>query len=377
MVPWPNAKRITINIDSEDHPIAIGHLSLPAGPSPVIPIALESGGELVVDFEGATKERGSASLQRFINGSWYLTKTFYSLLETAGTPRLAGRLPGGLYRFTSDWDRKKWISPSFLVRPEEGRRRRKLNLAVATTLRGTVTVPKDYHVEDVRILRVGPTNAGDFRGARTGITSDARGRFTVHTLDSDSVTIQPWHPQLVPLEEQRTVALDPATEPTILLLPGTQASFRPELPLPQRFLTDGRIRVLLLHADTDRIVSTHEARRIGDRFIFGGFMPGRYRVWIDPPSMLKWREGSYTSIVRLRWPDGPATYEVEVVVSALDQPRYVRRKRARGRSRVIVPGLRAGRFRVSLERPNGAGTQVTAQEITSPGKGAVEVVFEL
>jgi hypothetical protein len=250
-----------------------------------------------------------------------------------------------------------------------------LDLRAAREVTGRVEAPEGTNLRLVRVvvegeeLATASENEWDWQpGMRKGHRVRPDGTFRIPVATDRPVTLQPWHPILVPSAEGGAVAVTEETGEVVLRLEsGNEASF----PVPEGagwtgFSGHAGVRVALYRGEPFGLpVADFYALIENGRARFGGFDPGTWTVWIDPrsgyaPATLRdvelragaqdlpdpgFRVGSSLRI-RVLVAEGTSVPRLSASGFREVEPAYYRHMNSDGESEVVLPGFGPGTFRV-------------------------------
>jgi len=289
-----------------------------------------------------------------------------------------------------------------------------LDLGMTRRITGRVEAPPGTDLSLVRVLVEGddleaaaqasPASTEEAPGMRIGARLDRSNRFEVRVPIDRIVTLRPWHPILAPAADGGSVAIRNGTpgEVVLRLAPGPEIV----LALPEEFPasverlpgTPSRgLRVLLFEGDDVSLTPAADlvAPIGGGEARCGGFLPGRYTIWIDPiqtyaPILLRDvelgegvthlelppvdRGSSIRALIRV--PAGQVPPRVWVCGLRESGPVYSRSIVSNGEAEVVVPGFGAGTFKVGVV-PQSADHGSQAFTLTLDGRNDRTIELDL
>jgi hypothetical protein len=211
------------------------------------------------------------------------------------------------------------------------------------------------------------------------------------------VTVSASHPLCKPHPERGSVALIAARDDVLLeLVGGPRARFRTSAQFEIYSIHEPHVehRVLLYRdLPEGRPLSAHPLMSEDGTFVFGGFEPGTYTLWIDSPKHaplvlrnvtltdgetdlghLTFGTGTGVRVGILTSP-GTSAPRIMVSVQRLQDPAYRRWMTSDGEAEAVLRGLGPGRFKVMIGLIWNTQKSVS-HEITADGTTDVQLVFD-
>jgi hypothetical protein len=278
----------------------------------------------------------------------------------------------------------------------------RLDLSRAGIARGRVEVPDGYVRGEVRVvaegegLRFGFGLSDDLPGMP--VRSD--GSFTIRVPGDRPVTLRPSHALLRPAAEGGRVTLtDPREGIVLRTVPGPQASLRPDpLPVAAREgwpSANDLVRVLLYRGPTTALPTATIKAKFADGVArFGGFVAGTYGVFLDAygsapvflPAVVLGDGATDLGTVRFPAggsvrarvvvPEGQAPPALLVEARSKTGPQHQRHVSSPGAADVVLRGLGALRYEVTVRASSGDKTYLK-RLVDSDGVGETELTVEI
>ena len=353
-----------------------------------IPVAISRAGILSVTLTGDLPPRSRVVLdRRGADGAWnYVRHSDQERPSGEDGAFVFGRLEPGQYR--ARHSQSGFVTPVATFADGGETQDVLLNLEARQLVRGTVHAPEGARLSLARIRVEGlEMDFVDLSSRRQdaypkgSLPVLADGTFEFFLPEGATPTLRAWHPLLSPAPEGGEISLEtPSASVQLQLVSG------PTVSLPSKHLREDShfrrgSRVLLLdpsvRADADpedaaaHVVQPCPLVFAGGRVLFGGYVPGRYSLWIDPGDSLApvilpdvelgegetvlgdvdYSEGAQLRINVKVAPGASAPRIHPVARSMADfngMPLYMRQLNSSGESEVVLSGLGRGRFSVGV-----------------------------
>lgn len=388
-----------LSIDALGFLPALVDLELPAdGSEARASVALEPAAVLVAHVSMPSKERVEILPERFDeeSGAWKLdprTRVHQGLTRPNGfdSSFVFARVAPGRWRVV---DEKSGIaSEEIEVRSGAREARVELELGGIQWASGRVELPDASELERVRVVVEGggePEN--ELRGfdalRPSGARVDRDGSFRVRVPGDRPVRLVPWHPWLAPAREGSIELRDGREGIVLRLVEADEVVLR----IPQ---VDAReLRVARYAGDpSGEPIEWRPAPIVDGRARFAA-PRGRWTFWIDPtadfaPFVLRGiavdgrteldapaLDAGSSLRVHLLVPEGSAPPRIGLFAFAQGEPSYTRGLNSRGEAEVVLAGLGAGRFRVSMGTVMAHG-DTQQRELELDGKSDRELELDL
>jgi len=361
---------------------------------------LVSTGELHVRVNRATNEPVDLALEQFSAKSNEWTAPQGSLARTnlripngpAGGFRFAG-VPVGrwrvLDRVSGSLSSEAELSSAVL------RAQAELSIGPERWVRGRVVGPPDINFAQVRVLVDGAPVRNPQRALApgdappTGAAVDADGSFEVRVPGDREVVVRPWHPWLAPSAASVLRARNGREDVELELVAGRELRL-PIANIELRARTHLRIAAFDAGADLGPTRWLHATVTDGVARS-GELAPGTWDLWVDAGDdwaplrrervriddggaalePLQFTHGSSLR-VRVLTPEGASPPRLFVSAMHSSEPKFWRSLNSNGESEVVLRGLCAGRFSVSVNAIMGDLSR-PARELEFDGVGEVTI----
>jgi len=279
-----------------------------------------------------------------------------------------------------------------------------LDLSSVLRVSGRIEAPEGTDLRSCRVLiegeGLGAANQGRWMPGGeppSGVYVRGEGEFSVTVPGDRPVTLRPWHPWLSPAAEGGVAVIDGESADVVLrLVEGNEV----QVPVPERaggsFRGERSLRVFQYESDPiGKPLGVFHAPIVDDVGRFGGLPPGTWTLWIDPetdyapvtlrdvrvePGVTTLAEPEFgpgsTLRVRVLVPEGQDVPRIYAGARKLDEPVIHRLLNSEGETVVLLPGLDAGRYAVTLSTIMELG-QHPSQELEVDGVTDVELELDL
>ncbi|MEW6747162.1 MAG: carboxypeptidase-like regulatory domain-containing protein [Planctomycetota bacterium] len=270
-----------------------------------------------------------------------------------------------------------------------------LDLSQSVWARGRVQVPDGYPQSGITVLvrPQGVRSAGALAGwGWAGVTGEDGG-FLVRIDATAEAVLRPWHPLLQLATEGGTATLPAQGEIVLRMVGGNTLRFRALAPVDRasRLLS---LELSLFAGEMGGEPVFRTTCRTAENHIMtcGGFEPGTYTAWLDPGWLaplklegldlhqgendlgdLHFTDGTRIHVVP-RPRAGQAVPPLAIQARALAKPVYHRRAEMRDRQELVLGGLAAGTFAITVRHaPYGAVLLQRRLEVDGRNEVTLEV----